>query len=55
LESVIATAALDEAAKGAWCRQRGVYPLQLQHWSHVGTKALAEPEEARSSPAADQA
>ena len=50
LEAVIATAALDEAAKGAWCRQHGVYPQQLQQWRQAATQALAEPEEARASP-----
>jgi transposase len=50
LEAVIATAALDEAAKGAWCRQHGVYPQQLQQWRQAATQALAEPEEGRASP-----
>ena len=49
-EAVIATAALNEAAKGAWCRQHGVYPQQLQQWRQAATQALAEPEEARASP-----
>ena len=50
LEAVIATAALNEAAKGAWCGQHGVYPQQLQQWRQAATQALAEPEEARASP-----
>jgi transposase len=50
LEAVITTAALDEAARGAWCREHGVYPQQLQQWRASATQALAEPEEARASP-----
>jgi transposase-like protein len=50
LEAVIATAALDEAARAAWCRSHGVYPQQLQQWRDGATQALADPEEARASP-----
>jgi hypothetical protein len=55
LETVIATAALDEAAQSAWCRQHGVYPQQLQQWRQAATQALAEPEEMRASPRQTQA
>ena len=50
LEAVIATAALDEAARSAWCRAHGVYPQQLQQWCQSAQQALAQPEEARASP-----
>ncbi len=50
LEAVITTAAMDEAARSAWCREQGVYPQQLQQWRDSATQALAEPEEARASP-----
>jgi hypothetical protein len=50
LEAVISTAAMDEAARGAWCREHGVYPQQLQQWRQAATQALAEPEEVRASP-----
>jgi transposase-like protein len=50
LEAVISTAALDETARGAWCREHGVYPQQLQQWRQSATQALAQPEEARASP-----
>lgn len=52
LEAVIATAALDEAGKSAWCRQHGVFPADLDKWRSSATAALAEPEEARASPQA---
>jgi transposase-like protein len=50
LEAVIATAALDEAAKSGWCRQQGVYPSALEQWRRSATAVLAAPEEARASP-----
>jgi transposase len=50
LEAVIATAALDEVACGAWCREQGVYPSELEKWREAASAALAEPEEARASP-----
>jgi len=50
LEAVIATAAMDEAARSAWCRAHGVYAQQLQQWRESATQALAEPEEVRASP-----
>ncbi len=50
LEAVIATAALDESARSAWCRAQGVYPQQLAQWRQAAAAALAEPEEARASP-----
>src|SRR5436190_12051146 len=52
LEAVIATAAMSEAAKSAWCREHGVYPAELDKWRASATAALAEPEEARASPQA---
>jgi transposase len=50
LEAVIATAAMDETARNAWCREHGVYPQQLQQWCDSATQALAEPAEERASP-----
>jgi transposase len=50
LDAVITTAAMDEAARGAWCREHGVYPQQLAQWRASATQALAQPEEARASP-----
>lgn len=55
LEAVITTAAMDEAAKSAWCREHGVYPAELDKWRSSATAALAEPEEARASPQATRA
>jgi transposase-like protein len=52
LEAVIATAAMSEAGKSAWCREHGVYPAELDKWRASATAALAEPEEARASPQA---
>lgn len=52
LEAVIATAALPEVGKNAWCREHGVYPAELQRWRAEATAALAQPGEARASPQA---
>ncbi len=52
LEAVIATAALPEAGKNAWCREKGVYPAQLKQWRADATAALAEAGETRASPQA---
>ena len=49
-EAVLMTASLDEAGKSAWCRERGVYPQELEQWRLSATQALAEPEEIRASP-----
>lgn len=50
LEAVIATAALNEAQRNAWCRAQGLYPTELEKWRGSATAALAAPEEARASP-----
>ena len=52
LEAVIATAALPEAGKSAWCREHGMYPAELDQWHSSASAALAAPEEARASPQA---
>ena len=50
LETVIATAAMDEAGKSAWCREKGMFPAELEKWRQSATAALAAPEEIRASP-----
>ena len=52
IEAVIATAAMDEAGRSAWCREHGLYPVELDKWCASATAALAEPEEMRASPQA---
>ncbi|OUM00415.1 hypothetical protein [Variovorax sp. JS1663] len=49
LEAVIATAAMPESGKCAWCCEHGVYPAELDKRRSSPTIALAEPEEARAS------
>ena len=49
-EAVLVTSAMDEAGKSAWCRERGVYPQDLEQWRQAATQALAEPEDTRASP-----
>ena len=43
LEAVIATAAMDEASRSAWCRENGLYAHQLQQWKDSATQSLAAP------------
>jgi hypothetical protein len=47
---LLTTAVMDEAAKSAWCRANGLFPLQLAAWRQSATQALAEPAEVRPSP-----
>lgn len=49
LEAVIATDSMDETARNAWCRQKGVFPQQLQQWRDSAVQALADPGQARAS------
>ena len=55
LEAVITTAAMNEAAKGAWCREYGVYPGDLDKWRASCTTALVDPQDAPASPQATRA
>ena len=55
LEAVITTASLDETGKNAWCREHGVFPVELNKWLMSATTALAEPEDVRASPQATRA
>lgn len=55
LEAVITTAAMNEADKSAWCREHGVFPVDLDKWRANCTAALSEPEEVRASPQATRA
>lgn len=50
LEAVIATTAMDEPARAAWCRAQGVYPRELAQWREAAAAALAGPQEARTAP-----
>ena len=52
LDAVIATAGMDETRKGAWCREHGLYPGELEKWLSSATASLADPEEVRASPQA---
>ena len=53
MEAVIATAALDEAAKNGWCREHGIYPSDLEQWRKSATMALINPGGAKASAPVD--
>lgn len=50
LQAVIATAAMDETQRSAWCRENGVYPTELQQWKESATAALSDVAEERVTP-----
>jgi transposase len=43
LEAVITTAAMDETARSAWCREQGLYPAELEAWKRDAMAGLGEP------------
>ena len=51
LEAVIATAAMDEAARSAWCRERGLYAAELDAWKRDAIAGLGEPRAASAAEA----
>ena len=46
MQAIIATAAMDEASRNAWCREKGIYPQELERWREMATHSLEDPEEA---------
>jgi transposase len=46
LDAVIATAAMDEASRAAWCREQGLYPTDLATWKQDAITGLGEPRDA---------
>jgi len=48
-EAVIITAAMDEAAKSAWCREHSVFPTELEKWRVSAVQALSTPAEPRAT------
>jgi transposase len=51
LEAVIVTAAMDEAARSAWCREHGLYPAELDAWKRDAIAGLGEPRVASAEEA----
>jgi transposase len=51
LEAVIATAAMDEAARSAWCRERGLFPTELERWKQDALSGLGDPRDDSSAEA----
>lgn len=52
-EAVLATAAMSEAQKAVWCREKGLFPSELEEWRRAATEALAQPAE-RAEPKAER-
>ena len=51
LQAVIATAAMDEATRSAWCREQGLYPAELDGWKQDAIAGLGEPRAASAAEA----
>ena len=51
LQAVIATAAMDEATRSAWCREQGLYPAELEAWKQDAIAGLGEPRAASAAEA----
>lgn len=51
LEAVITTAAMDEAGRSAWCRERGLYAAELEAWKRDAIAGLGEPRAASAAEA----
>ena len=49
LDAVLMTAAMDEAAKSAWCRANGVHLQELTEWRKTALEALGEPKPAAAA------
>ena len=45
LEAVITTAAMDEAARSAWCREHSLFPVDLDRWKQGALGGLGEPRD----------
>jgi transposase-like protein len=46
LDAVIATAPMDEATRAAWCREQGLYPVNLDTWKQEAIAGLGAPDHA---------
>jgi transposase len=46
LQAVIATAAMDETTRSAWCREQGLYQAELEAWKRDAIAGLGEPRAA---------
>jgi transposase len=49
LDAVIITAAMDEAARSAWCREQGLYLAELDAWKRDAVTGLGAPGTAHAT------
>ena len=54
LKAVIATAAMNQSARSAWCREHGVYPTELETWDRDAISGPGEPRATESLPLKQQ-
>jgi hypothetical protein len=48
---VIAMAAMNQSVRSAWCREHGVYPIELETWKQDAIGGLGDPRETESAAA----
>ena len=51
LDAVIATASMDDNARAAWCREKGLFMAELNGWRRDAVAGLGEPKAASSAAA----
>ena len=42
-EAVLLTASMSQEQQAAWCREKGLFPSELQQWRQAATQALSQP------------
>ena len=52
-DAVLVTASMSEAQKAAWCREKGVFPSELESWRKTASESLEQPQE-RAEPKGDR-
>jgi transposase len=51
LQAIIATSAMDETTRSAWCREQGLYAAELEAWKQDAIAGLGEPRAANAAEA----
>ena len=52
-DAVLVTASMSQSQKAAWCREKGLFPSELDGWRKAASEALEQPQE-QSEPKADR-
>ena len=44
-DAVLVTASMSQSQKAAWCREKGLFPSELDGWRKAASEALEQPQE----------